>query len=110
MNNDKPIFDFDYFDDFTDGEEDLQQSMISIFIKRLNEDRLLLKKAYHDNNITDFNDALHKIGGASAHMGAFHLAEECHKAKNQLTENMVKQLNITCDMLIRKIQTYYKMP
>ncbi len=76
------IFDWDHLGEYTDGDKETEKMLIDMFLESLKEDLGSLQKNFRNNNFDGWEAIAHKLRGASAHMGAYALAEICDQAQS----------------------------
>lgn len=80
-NTQDQIFDWGRLSEFTEGETELEEQILEIFIKNLDHDINALEHNYNSENHQEWDDLAHKIYGACIHVGANSMARACDQAQ-----------------------------
>ena len=88
QNNTKPspsdnsiMFDWDLFNSFTDGDQELHNELITLFIDNLIIDLDAMKDYLDRQDYENWERVAHKISGACSHIGARSMAQICRDAE-----------------------------
>ncbi len=92
--NDQPVK-IAALDEFTQGDAEMEQELLQIFLDNFQVDLSALHQAYQKQDFILWDEAAHKLYGACAHMGIATLADICNKAQSleTATPEVVKQLH-----------------
>jgi len=87
------IFNIDNLREFTGGDKAVEAEILSIFIDNLNIDKAELIDAHSNKNYSKWNDVVHKIYGACAHIGADQLSEICNFAQDENSQDLIETID-----------------
>lgn len=88
--DDLRIFDWSRISEFTDGDKQAESKILGIFKDGLVQDIQALQKSLRDKNYEEWDSWVHKIYGASSHIGANALAEICDQGQSLFPERKDK--------------------
>jgi len=88
--SDAAIFDWSRLNEFTDGDKEAESKIISIFKDGLAQDIQALQVSLRDKNYEEWDSWVHKIYGASSHIGANALADVCDEGQSLFPERADK--------------------
>lgn len=71
------LLDSDTLDEMTDGDVEMQRSLLTMFLEQSNQQIKSLTNAYHAKELSLLADALHKLKSSSKMIGALTLSEHC---------------------------------
>lgn len=84
------VFDWDHLYEYTNGDKETENMLINMFLENLEIDLKNMKKSFRDKNFNEWEAIAHKLHGASAHMGAYALADLCDQAQSLSSEEIEK--------------------
>lgn len=93
--NTPEIFCWKKFEEFTDGDPELEQSFISLYIKNLDDDLQNMDQAYKTKDHKEWCSWAHKLHGVCSHIGAYEIAQSFNKAQTMNTgsEDQVAEIH-----------------
>ena len=73
----KPIFDYNFFNNITEGDQEFTNELIELFISSAGDQLLEIKKVAdsEDSDSNAWHSALHSLKGSCSSIGALKLAE-----------------------------------
>ncbi len=77
----KHVIDWHHFEEFTEGDAEMERELLKIFIENLQQDLTTLHQCYTKQDFAGWEEAAHKLYGASSHVGAYALADICGQAE-----------------------------
>lgn len=95
------MFDAHHLKDFTNGDKDFEKEILDVFIKNLSVDIHELQNHFDTKNYNQWNECVHKIYGASAHVGAISLSDICNEGQN-LKSDQGEKINGIHRMIINE--------
>ena len=81
----KPIFDNQFFNDITDGDDDFKKELIDIFISSTAEQLSEIEKVANSNNSDEdsWHSVLHSLKGSCFSIGALKLSDFIANSQNE---------------------------
>lgn len=80
--SDSTVFDWNRLNEFTDGDKETESKILAIFKDGLAQDIQALQVSLRDRNYEEWDSWVHKIYGASSHIGANALASVCDEGQS----------------------------
>ena len=84
------LIDWKHLREFTDGDPDIEEQIIDIFIKNLKLDVNNLHNSLQQENYQEWDSYVHKLYGASSHIGAKSLAKICDEGQGLHIDDVTK--------------------
>lgn len=81
--------------EFTQGDDDVEEQIISIFMESLKSDIEILHRLFHAQRYEEWQDIIHKLYGAASNMGVEELSRLCETVleTSDLNEGTVKRFH-----------------
>jgi signal transduction histidine kinase/NO-binding membrane sensor protein with MHYT domain/DNA-binding response OmpR family regulator len=96
---DDHVVDLDHLELFTDGDLDLEKEMADVFVRVGKESLDLLRLHTGEDHKKDvWSNAVHKLKGSAAQIGAKELAAICHKAEEDYEEFLHRKHDLLADI------------
>ncbi len=74
LNNDDDIINWTHLNDFTDGDKEIENQILGVFLSNLRQDIAELHKAFRRKDYKAWESSVHKIYGACSNVGVHKLA------------------------------------
>ena len=78
----RDIFNHDHLYEFTQGDPEMEKSIIAMFVDNLKNDIAALDKSFQAKDYQEWDSWVHKIYGACSHVGAAAMADICDRAQS----------------------------
>lgn len=75
------IIDWEHLREFTDGDKDIENEILEMFITNLKADVTAIHKSFQNKDYVEWDSGVHKLYGACSHLGVNTLARICDKGQ-----------------------------
>ena len=87
-----PVFDWKHFNDFIDGDIQLERKLIGAFLRTAQVDIQSLVQCYLSNDHAQWMDVAHKLCGSASSIGATRLAQYCDQGQTLSAPDRVAEV------------------
>jgi len=105
------VVDLDHLELFTDGDLDLEKEMAEAFVRVGKESLEVLRHHIGEEHNKDaWSNAVHKLKGSAAQIGAKELSATCHKTEKDYEEFLHKRHDMLADieMAFAAVEQFFK--